>query len=114
MTAESKEALNAIVDKLATIAVQGSNCRHSKMERCRDGSETQEEDSSAAASSKGGYQVLILGAGRMCEPAVKYLTSTGRQFRAKKGSHFDDGLIDERVSVVVASLYIEDALKARA
>jgi hypothetical protein len=49
----------------------------------------------------------------MCEPAVNYLTSAGRQFRAKKGSHVGDGSIDERVSVVMASLYIEDAQKAQ-
>lgn len=105
VTAESKEALNGIVDKLAKIAIQGSNCRHSKMERSRDGSEMEEEEA-------GGYQVLILGAGRMCEPAVKYLTSPERQFRAKKGARVDDDSIDERISVVVASLYIEDAQKA--
>lgn len=66
-----------------------------------------------ASTVRGGSQVLILGAGRMCEPAVKYLTSTGRQLRAKKDSHVDDGSIDERVSVVVASLFIEDAQKAQ-
>jgi alpha-aminoadipic semialdehyde synthase len=80
------------------------------MERGENGSEVQQEE---AASMEGGYQVLILGAGRMCEPAVNYLTSTGRQCRAKKGSPVDDGSIDERVSVVVASLYIEDAQKAQ-
>ena len=79
------------------------------MERREDGAELQQE----GAASKGGYQVLIIGAGRMCEPAVRYLTSTGRQFRAKKGSRVDDGSTDERVSMVVASLYIEDAQKVR-
>lgn len=109
MTAESKEALSGIVDKLAKIAVQGSSTRQSRMERREDGSEGQKED----AASEGGYQVLILGAGRMCEPAVRYLTSTGRQFRAKRGSRVDDGSSDERISVVVASLYIEDAQKVQ-
>jgi alpha-aminoadipic semialdehyde synthase len=105
VTAESKDALNAIVDKLAKIAVEGSSCRHSKMER---NGEVSEEDE---VSSEGVYKVLILGAGRMCEPAVNYLTSTERQFQAKKGSPGENGLICGRVSVVVASLYIEDAQK---
>lgn len=59
---------------------------------------------------EGGFQVLILGAGRMCEPAVKYLASTGRQFGARKSSCVD-GPVDERVWVVVASLFLEDAQK---
>lgn len=104
VTAESKEALNSIVEKLAKIAVQGSNCRHRKMERSNYGSEEE-------SASKGRYEVLILGAGRMCEPAVKYLTSTELQFRAKRGSPIDNGTSRERVSVAVASLYIEDAQK---
>ena len=105
VTAESKEALNGIVDKLAKIAVQGSSTRQSRKEiRMEDGSETQQGED----ASRGGSRVLILGAGRMCEPAVRYLTSTGQQFRAKRGSH---GSTDGGVSVVVASLYIEDAQK---
>jgi hypothetical protein len=61
---------------------------------------------------EGGFQVLILGAGRMCEPAVKYLASTGRQFGARKSS-WVDGPVDERVWVVVASLFLENAQKLR-
>ncbi|KAG0626104.1 hypothetical protein M758_2G102500 [Ceratodon purpureus] len=108
VTAQSKEALSGIVDKLAKIAVQGSITRQGRMEGREDGFEMPQEE---ACSVRGGSQVLILGAGRMCEPAVKYLTTTGRQFRAKKDSHVGNGSIDERVSVVVASLYIEDAQK---
>nr|XP_024367705.1 alpha-aminoadipic semialdehyde synthase-like isoform X2 [Physcomitrium patens]XP_024367706.1 alpha-aminoadipic semialdehyde synthase-like isoform X2 [Physcomitrium patens]XP_024367707.1 alpha-aminoadipic semialdehyde synthase-like isoform X2 [Physcomitrium patens]XP_024367708.1 alpha-aminoadipic semialdehyde synthase-like isoform X2 [Physcomitrium patens] len=105
VTAGSQDALNCIVDKLAEIAVKGSNIRHRELEGSRDISESNEN----GIALEKNYQVLILGAGRMCEPAVRHLTSTKRRFRFREASYVDNGLVDECVSVVVASLYIEDA-----
>lgn len=79
------------------------------MEGSRDISESNEN----GIALEKNYQVLILGAGRMCEPAVRHLTSTKGRFRFREASYVDNGLVDECVSVVVASLYIEDAQRVR-
>lgn len=99
--------MNSIVEKLARIAARSSPEDISQKTTESDIQLQVEE-----MAPEGGFQVLILGAGRMCEPAVKYLASTGRQFGARKSS-WVDGPVDERVWVVVASLFLEDAQKVR-
>ncbi|KAI5084069.1 hypothetical protein GOP47_0000238 [Adiantum capillus-veneris] len=98
--AHSEEALSNIVDQLASIAhrsEQGkdllngmSSVNGSFVENIHSKS-----DSSTDSTSHGqiGNGVLIIGAGRMCEPAVNYLAYRG-------------------IGVTVASLYLEDAVKA--
>ncbi len=105
--ADSEEALNGIVDKLAVIAREGRNkqycnghaiysrkTKQSLLQKLKD------------RGSTGGPQVLILGAGRMCEPAVKYLSDG--QFITPRNLQQP---VHVRVGVVVASLYLSDAEK---
>lgn len=51
--------------------------------------------------------VLILGAGRMCEPAVTYLAFHGTDRLPSGGKEMGDA----KLQVVVASLYLHDAQK---
>ncbi|KAH9540925.1 hypothetical protein CY35_14G031500 [Sphagnum magellanicum] len=105
--ADSEEALNGIVNKLAVIAREGRNkqywnghaiysrkTKQSLLQKLKD------------RGSTGGPQVLILGAGRMCEPAVKYLSDG--QFITPRNLQQP---VHVRVGVVVASLYLSDAEK---
>lgn len=52
--------------------------------------------------------VLILGAGRVCRPAVEFLTSVGLDSSKKWLNSFD---MEEKISVhvIVASLFLKDA-----
>ncbi|MQM08195.1 hypothetical protein Taro_041051 [Colocasia esculenta] len=55
--------------------------------------------------------VLILGAGRVCQPAAEFLASLGKistRNVSKRWQQLDDGEIED-IEVVVASLYIKDA-----
>jgi alpha-aminoadipic semialdehyde synthase len=54
-------------------------------------------------------EVLILGAGRMCEPAVKYLSDG--QFITRRLGNPHRHTIHVPVDVVLASLFLEDAEK---
>jgi hypothetical protein len=54
-------------------------------------------------------EVLILGAGRMCEPAVKYLSDG--QFITWQPGNPHRHTIHVPVDVVLASLFLEDAEK---
>lgn len=105
--ADSEEALNGIVNKLAVIAREGRNkqywnghaiysrkTKQSLLQKLKD------------RGSTGGPQVLILGAGRMCEPAVKYLSDG--QFITPRNLQQP---VHVQVGVVVASLYLSDAEK---
>lgn len=84
--AHSEETLSNIVDLLASVAG-----RSEQVKALQNG----EKSISSAATESGqkSGSVLILGAGRMCEPAVNYL------------AHRD-------LRVTVASLFLEDAVKA--
>lgn len=123
--ADSQEALSQIVDLLASVAhhsESGNIYPHEKKRFLR-------ESSLQIASSNDGViqqksdcnennlaKVLIIGAGRMCEPAVNYLvyhglcldeTFLGEQTAPVSGSYGGSG-----VWVTVASLFLEDAVKA--
>ena len=53
--------------------------------------------------------VLILGAGRVCRPAVEFLTAVGRD--STKKSYITEDMKEEisPVHVIVASLFLKDA-----
>ncbi|MCO5605370.1 hypothetical protein L7F22_059553 [Adiantum nelumboides] len=95
----SKQTLSTIVDQLASIAhrskqgkglMNGKNTANGSLSKIQSKSDSTRECTSNKQIEN---SLLIIGAGRMCEPAVNYLAYHG--FR-----------------VVVASLYLEDAVKA--
>ncbi|MCO5591337.1 hypothetical protein L7F22_045319 [Adiantum nelumboides] len=95
----SKQVLSTIVDQLASIAhrskqgkglLNGKNATNGSLSKNQSKSDSTRESTSNKQIEN---SLLIIGAGRMCEPAVNYLAYHG--FR-----------------VVVASLYLEDAVKA--
>ncbi|KAL3698775.1 hypothetical protein R1sor_012851 [Riccia sorocarpa] len=112
--ADSEKILDSIVDSLAEIASHGESSSNKNFIRARS-----PEISSYLAlkrlrlmgsNKQDGSQVLILGAGRMCEPAVKYLASEGKVLPP------DDSTSQDclNVHVIVASLFLRDAQKVTA
>ncbi|MCO5561188.1 hypothetical protein L7F22_014809 [Adiantum nelumboides] len=97
--AGSEQALSSIVDQLASTAhrsEQGKGSMNGMNTANGSFSENRSKNDGATQSSSHEQtenRVLIIGAGRMCEPAVNYLAYQG-------------------IGVVVASLYLEDAVKA--
>jgi alpha-aminoadipic semialdehyde synthase len=105
--ADSEEALNGIVHKLAVIAREGRNKQYCNGHAIYSRKTKQSlQQKLKDRGSTGGPQVLILGAGRMCEPAVKYLSDG--QFITPRNLQQP---VHVRVGVVVASLYLSDAEK---
>ncbi|KAJ7522374.1 hypothetical protein O6H91_18G008500 [Diphasiastrum complanatum] len=109
--ADSAEKIDQIVDTLASIASH-ENATHKSTgghadNTNRKGSCSKENCEEKVASDIDGdraYKVLIMGAGRMCEPAVKYLAL---------GNTYSDIIKkqDKARCVIVASLFLEDAEK---
>lgn len=60
-------------------------------------------------------KVLILGAGRVCQPAAELLASVGRMFSGhifRTWQQVDEEELED-VQVIVASLYLKDAEEVR-
>ncbi|XP_002975543.2 alpha-aminoadipic semialdehyde synthase [Selaginella moellendorffii] len=90
VAAESEENLSRIVDALSTMATRSTGENH-----C-----------SEKASVVSEYRnILILGAGRMCEPTLMYLTENAFE------DYADTSKPPKQVFVHVGSLYLEDASK---
>lgn len=93
--AQSEKALSNIVDQLALIAHRSDQGKGSLMNglSLASGSVSDAAMESTSHYDQAETSVLIIGAGRMCEPAVNYLAYHG-------------------IGVTVASLFLEDAVKA--
>lgn len=90
--AHSEETLSNILDLLASIAHRSEQGKALlKAERNIENSFLMRDAATEQGQNSG--RVLIIGAGRMCEPAVNYLAHQG-------------------LGVTVASLFLEDAVKA--
>ncbi|KAK4414933.1 Alpha-aminoadipic semialdehyde synthase, partial [Sesamum alatum] len=110
--ADDKAVLDKILDSLTALAnpsegrVDGKdNVISLKVGRLKEmGTETENETKSEAV-------VLILGAGRVCRPAVEFLTSIGRGSSRKwlKSYMADESKEMTFVRVIVASLFLKDA-----
>ncbi|KAL2645399.1 hypothetical protein R1flu_012986 [Riccia fluitans] len=112
--ADSEKILDQIVDSLAAIASHEESSSNKNCIRARSPERSVYLASKSLrimnSNSEDVSKVLILGAGRMCEPAVKYLASQGNVF-PPDDSPAQDGL---NVHVIVASLFLRDAQKVTA
>lgn len=61
--------------------------------------------------TEGTVKVLIIGAGRVCQPAVELLVSVGSNSSRQLNKTFlgDNLELQNRIHVIVASLYLKDA-----
>ncbi|GMN42705.1 hypothetical protein TIFTF001_011913 [Ficus carica] len=112
--ADDKEVLDQIIDSLTSIANPDQNSRVLNKETNKISlivGKVQENSAKTENGMKRKAGVLILGAGRVCQPAAELLASVGstssRQWRKTCS---DDGLEElNDVHVIVASLYLKDA-----
>ncbi|XP_078429524.1 lysine-ketoglutarate reductase/saccharopine dehydrogenase bifunctional enzyme isoform X4 [Wolffia australiana] len=112
--AEDCRTLDQILDSLASIAFRKCGILHKEKNTspftCRTSFEVTEENGEIMSCSP---KVLILGAGHVCQPAVDLLASAGRMFSGnvfRSWEQFDGSEIDD-VHVIVASLYLKDAVE---
>lgn len=112
--ADDKAVLNRILDSLSSIADSGErlgsrnkegNVLSLKAGKLLETSLEREHD----ANNK--FKVLILGAGRVCKPAVEFLASLGgisaqEQLKSCISNDFEE---ENCVEVIVASLYLKDS-----
>ncbi|KAG6542771.1 hypothetical protein Mapa_015848 [Marchantia paleacea] len=112
--ADNEQILDGILDALAAIASHKDSHSNGSFIRGRspDRSSYLTAKSSRVmdSSNENVSRVLILGAGRMCEPAVKYLAAQGSIAPPGEPS----GEVDVHVQVIVASLFLKDAQKVTA
>ncbi|GER41742.1 bifunctional lysine-ketoglutaratereductase/saccharopine dehydrogenase [Striga asiatica] len=111
ISADDEAVLVKIIDSLTSLANSSESQVHSnqniislKMGKCDETGLEKENGIKSEAV------VLILGAGRVCRPAVEFLTSLNRG-SSKKWFNSDmmDDLKDKSVRVIVASLFLKEA-----
>ncbi|XP_068660381.1 alpha-aminoadipic semialdehyde synthase isoform X2 [Aristolochia californica] len=108
--AESGDILNKIIDSLSTLATPSDSSQVNKEEnkislKIGKVNKLFHEENEDDLQTKAG--VLILGAGRICRPAVEFFASSG-SIRSK--SCLSVSLVEPKdVNVVVASLFLQDA-----
>ncbi|KAF9680334.1 hypothetical protein SADUNF_Sadunf06G0110300 [Salix dunnii] len=112
--AQDREVLNQIIDSLTSLA----NPDESNGILIKEGNKislkvgkVQQNDMNKGNDLKRKAVVLIIGAGRVCRPAVELLTSAGNTsshewYKACLDTDFEEQTV---VEVVVASLYLKDA-----
>ncbi|KAJ6382056.1 hypothetical protein OIU77_030665 [Salix suchowensis] len=115
--AHDREVLNQIIDSLTSLA----NPDESNGILIKEGNKislkvgkVQQNDMNKGNDSKRKAVVLIIGAGRVCRPAVELLTSAGNTsshewYKACLDTEDTDFEEQNAVEVVVASLYLKDA-----
>ncbi|CAL5199116.1 unnamed protein product [Lathyrus oleraceus] len=105
--ADDEAVLDQIIDSLTTLANPTKNNKFSnnislKLGKVQQNGGMKESDPRKKAA------VLILGAGRVCQPAAEMLSSFGSSqwYKTLLGDDFDDQI---EVDVIVGSLYLKDA-----
>lgn len=103
--------LDKILDSLTSIAYPsehlGSSNKDKSMISLKVGKVLESSVEKDCSANKK-YRVLILGAGRVCRPAVEFLASLGG-ISAEQSCISDDFEEPNCVEVIVASLYLKDA-----
>lgn len=112
--ADDKEVLDQIIDSLTSIANPDQNSRVLSKETNKISlivGRVKENGAKTENGMKRKAGVLILGAGRVCQPAAELLASVGsassREWRKTCSDYGLEELND--VHVIVASLYLKDA-----
>ncbi|KAL6220857.1 hypothetical protein ACLB2K_008610 [Fragaria x ananassa] len=110
--ADDEEALNKIIDSLTSLAnpnenqvlKQEANKISLRVGKVQDGGAKKENDTKKVG-------VLIIGAGRVCQPAAEMLASIGGMSSEQWYKTCMEGDFEENidVQVTVASLYLKDA-----
>ncbi|KAJ7980507.1 Lysine-ketoglutarate reductase/saccharopine dehydrogenase [Quillaja saponaria] len=111
---DNREVLDQIIDSLTSIANSAENYGFYNQERSRISlklGKVQESSIEKERDTKKKTAVLILGAGRVCEPAAKMLASIGRaSSRQLHKSSMEDNFDEQNdIQVIVGSLYLKDA-----
>ncbi|KAF3439754.1 hypothetical protein FNV43_RR18032 [Rhamnella rubrinervis] len=114
VSADDRAVLDQIIDSLTSIAMPDGNIRSSNKETnnfsLRIG-KVKENDTKKEHDIKRKPGVLILGAGRVCQPAAELLASIGSNSSCQWYKTFIQDELEEQngVHVIVASLYLQDA-----
>ncbi|KAL8226221.1 hypothetical protein R6Q57_018778, partial [Mikania cordata] len=104
--ADSSAVLDEIVDTLTSIANQKEDDKGNTNILSLKVGEVKDASIKLGCGSKKRNTVLILGAGRVCRPAVEFLASLGSNSSCKIAAEFEE---HNYVQVIVASLFLKDA-----
>ncbi|KAL8260783.1 hypothetical protein R6Q59_024832 [Mikania micrantha] len=104
--ADSSAVLDKIVDTLTSIANQKEDDKGKTNILSLKVGEVKDASIKLGYGSKKRNTVLILGAGRVCRPAVEFLASLGSNSSCKIAAEFEE---HNYVQVIVASLFLKDA-----
>ncbi|KOM33324.1 hypothetical protein LR48_Vigan01g288000 [Vigna angularis] len=112
--ADDRAVLDQIIDSLTAIAKRTENDRFSNQDSSKISltlGKVEENGTVKELGSKRKAEVLILGAGRVCQPAAVMLSSFGRPSSSEwyKTLLEDDFECQTEVEVTVGSLYLKDA-----
>ncbi|ESW26524.1 hypothetical protein PHAVU_003G126300 [Phaseolus vulgaris] len=111
--ADDRAVLDQIIDSLTAIAKAPENDRFSNQDSSKISlklGKVEENGTEKGLGSKRKAAVLILGAGRVCQPAAEMLSSFGRPSSSEwyKTLLEDDFECQPDVEVIVGSLYLKD------
>ncbi|KAM3741687.1 hypothetical protein ACB098_07G015600 [Castanea mollissima] len=110
--ADDRVVLDQIIDSLTSIANPNETSgNQEKNKMSLKVGKVQESDIKKGHNSERKTAVLILGAGRVCQPAAELLASSGRfsSHQGYKACLEDDSEEQDDVQVIVGSLYLKDA-----
>jgi alpha-aminoadipic semialdehyde synthase len=112
--ADDRVVLDQIIDSLTSIANPNEKSGFLNQETNKISlkvGKVQESGSKKVHEMKRKTAVLILGAGRVCQPAAELLASTGNfsSHQRYKACLEDDFIEQNDVQVIVGSLYLKDA-----
>ncbi|CAJ1940610.1 unnamed protein product [Sphenostylis stenocarpa] len=112
--ADDRSVLDQIIDSLTAIAKPTENDRFSNQDSSKISlklGKVEENGIEMESDSKKKAAVLILGAGRVCQPAAEMLSSFGRPSSSEwyKTLFEDDFECQTDLEVTVGSLYLKDA-----
>lgn len=112
--ADDRAVLDQIIDSLTAIAKRTENDRFSNQDSSKISltlGKIEENGTVKELGSKRKAAVLILGAGRVCQPAAVMLSSFGRPSSSEwnKALLEDDFECQTDVEVIVGSLYLKEA-----
>lgn len=112
--ADDRAVLDQIIDSLTAIAKPTESDRFPNQDSSKISLElgkVEENGTEKGLGSKRKAAVLILGAGRVCQPAAEMLSSFGRPSSSEwyKTLLEDDFECQNDVEVIVGSLYLKDA-----
>lgn len=112
--ADDRAVLDHIIDSLTNLANPTENYNSSNQDLNKISlklGKVQENGIEKETDSKKKAAVLILGAGRVCQPAAEMLSSFGRLSSSQwYNTLLEDDVEDQiEVEVIVGSLYLKDA-----